>query len=146
MRIVERGIALSTPLDDCVQMAEVVRVVDDEYLDSFPPPIGDKVPLLLAEVDDDKSDSEERSLGDGAEDDSRGGGSDVITHLSGVDPSSISGGRCGGYLNISAVVLLTTINLLNYVDRYTVAGKPYKFKTFISNCCCILHICLVSNE
>ena len=114
MNIVRRGIALSTPLDDSVQMAEVVRAVDDEYLDSFPPS-GDKVPLLLAEVEDDKS--EERSLGDGAEDDRRGGGSDVIAHVSGVDPSSIAGGRCGGYLNISAVAVLTTINLLNYVDR-----------------------------
>ena len=126
MNIVRRGIALSTPLDDSVQMAEVVRAVDDEYLDSFPPS-GDKVPLLLAEVEDDKS--EERSLGDGAEDDRRGGGSDVIAHVSGVDPSSIAGGRCGGYLNISAVAVLTTINLLNYVDRYTVAGKPYKLQS-----------------
>ena len=108
-------------------------VVEEEYLDSFPTS-GDKVPLLLAEVDDDKSDSEEKSLGDGAEDDSRTRGSDVIAHVSGVDPSSISGGRCGGYLNISAVALLTTINLLNYVDRYTVAGKPYKNKIVVAFC------------
>ena len=127
MNVITRGRALTSPLDDSVQMAEVAHVVDSENLDSFPPS-GDKVPLLL-------DDADERSLGDGAEDGSDVAGLETVVRVSSVDPSSImSGGRCGRYMNISAVIILTTINLLNYVDRYTVAGKISAGKRYTCLC------------
>ncbi|KAK2185930.1 hypothetical protein NP493_217g06004 [Ridgeia piscesae] len=115
MNVIIRGRPLTSPLDDSVQMAEVTHVADRENLDNFPPS-GDKVPLLL-------DDSEERSLGDGAEDDA--GGLEAIVQIISVDPSNVvPSGVCGRFMNISSVIILTTINLLNYIDRYTVAGKP----------------------
>ena len=127
MNVITRGRALTSPLDDSVQMAEVAHVVDSENLDSFPPS-GDKVPLLL-------DDADERSLGDGAEDGSDVAGLETVVRVSSVDPSSImSGGRCGRYMNICAVIILTTINLLNYVDRYTVAGKISAGKRYTCLC------------
>ena len=114
MNVIRRGRPLTSPLDDSVQMAEVTRVADSENLDNFPPN-GDKVPLLL-------DDSEERSLGDGAEDDVDG--LEAVVQIISVDPSNVvPSGVCGRFMNIASVVILTTINLLNYIDRYTVAGK-----------------------
>ena len=50
--------------------------------------------------------------------------SNIVVRNNGDDPSIIIKSTiCSGKLSIFTVILLTCVNLINYIDRYTIAGK-----------------------
>ena len=64
--------------------------------------------------------------------------SDVIVRHIGDDPSiAVKSTICCGKLSIFTVILLTGVNLINYIDRYTIAGKDTFIFYFFYRCALI---------
>ena len=99
---------LHGPLDDTVQLDVIATEVDTENMTNFPPSY-DTVRIVPGQED-----SDEEILEDVGETRESGEGEESI-----VEPSN----RRVSKKAIFSILVMTFINLLNYMDRFTIAGE-----------------------
>ena len=134
---------ITSPIDDTFQLDEMATEADLENFANFGGSTDDKAPIVVDSVEDE------------------GSGPVVNNRQDDVTVIKVhSGFSCRGFIS---VFMLTAINLMNYMDRFTIAGKfaiflqdhlimtddllikyPPLFISYIDIMTCIAFICSVN--
>ena len=94
---------ITSPIDDTFQLDEMATEADLENFANFGGSTDDKAPIVVDSVEDE------------------GSGPVVNNRQDDVTVIKVhSGFSCRGFIS---VFMLTAINLMNYMDRFTIAGK-----------------------
>ena len=115
---------ITSPIDDTLQLSDMATSPDVRNLNSFPES-GDRVAIVQPNIRQVSQDHLITNTDDS--DSSNADTNKPARHISTSSRSSVRGFTCRATVTVA---ILTLVNLLNYMDRFTIAGKNRKICPF----------------